>query len=121
MDLASSIAESSQSIIPHSEVPEHKKGDEVEVHTLTRHNGRIYASVGRVSALILPALNMSDFMVVKLIAKFCKILHVTGRLCFQLIHNYYQRTRFRSPTDCLCCIVVKGIKIFFNLDTKIHG
>ena len=45
-DPALSLAESSQSIIPHSEVPEHKRGDEVEVHTLTRHNGRIYTSVG---------------------------------------------------------------------------
>ena len=48
LDPALSIAESSQSIIPHSEVPEHKRGDEVAVHTLTRRNGRIYTSVGRV-------------------------------------------------------------------------
>ena len=48
LDSALSIAESSQSIIPHSEVPEHKRGDEVAVHTLTRRNGRIYTSVGRV-------------------------------------------------------------------------
>ena len=47
MDLASSIAESSQSIIPHSEEPEHEKGDEVEVRTQTR-GSRIYRSVGRV-------------------------------------------------------------------------
>ena len=48
MDLASSIAESSQSIIPHSEEPEHEKYDEVEVRTQTRKDGRIYRSVGRV-------------------------------------------------------------------------
>ena len=48
MDLASSIAESSQSIIPHSEEPEHKQYDEVEVRTQTRKNGRVYRSVGRV-------------------------------------------------------------------------
>ena len=47
MDLASSIAESSQSIIPHSEEPEHKKHDMVEVRTQTR-GSRIYRSVGRV-------------------------------------------------------------------------
>ena len=47
MDLASSIAESSQSIIPHSEEPEHKKHDMVEVRTQTR-GSRIYTSVGRV-------------------------------------------------------------------------
>ena len=47
MDLASSIAESSQSIIPHSEEPEHKHGDMVEVRTQTR-GSRIYRSVGRV-------------------------------------------------------------------------
>ena len=47
MDLASSIAESSQSIIPHSEEPEHEKGDMVEVRTQTR-GSRIYRSVGRV-------------------------------------------------------------------------
>ena len=46
MDPASSIAESSQSIIPHSEEPKHMRGDEVEVHTQTRRNGRIYRSVG---------------------------------------------------------------------------
>ena len=48
MDLASSIAESSQSIIPHSEEPEHKKNDMVEVRTQTR-GSRIYTSVGRVN------------------------------------------------------------------------
>ena len=47
MDLASSIAESSQSIIPHSEEPKHKKHDMVEVRTQTR-GSRIYRSVGRV-------------------------------------------------------------------------
>ena len=47
MDLASSIAESSQSIIPHSEEPEHKKHDMVEVRTQTR-GSRIYRSVGTV-------------------------------------------------------------------------
>ena len=47
MDLASSIAESSQSIIPHSEEPEHKKNDMVEVRTQTR-GSRTYRSVGRV-------------------------------------------------------------------------
>ena len=46
MDPASSIAESSQSIIPHSEEPKHTRGDEVEVRTQTRKNGRIYRSVG---------------------------------------------------------------------------
>ena len=44
MDLASSIAESSQSIIPHSEEPEHEQYDEVEVRTQTRKDGRIYRS-----------------------------------------------------------------------------
>ena len=47
MDPASSIAESSQSIIPHSDEPEHMRGDEIAVHTQTR-NGRIYRSVGKV-------------------------------------------------------------------------
>ena len=47
MDLASSIAESSQSIIPHSEEPKHKKHDMVEVRTQTR-GSRIYRSVGSV-------------------------------------------------------------------------
>ena len=47
MDLTSSIAESSQSIIPHSEEPEHEKGDMVEVRTQTR-GSRIYRSVGTV-------------------------------------------------------------------------
>ena len=46
MDPASSIAERSQNIIPHSEEPKHMRGDEVEVHTQTRPNGRIYTSVG---------------------------------------------------------------------------
>ena len=48
MDQASSIAESSQSIIPSSEEPEHEKYDMVEVRTQTREDGRIYRSVGRV-------------------------------------------------------------------------
>ena len=48
MDLASSIAESSQSIISHSEEPKHEQYDEVEVRTQTRKDGRIYRSVGRV-------------------------------------------------------------------------
>ena len=47
MDIASSIAESSQSIIPHSEEPKHEKHDLVEVRTQTR-GSRIYTSVGRV-------------------------------------------------------------------------
>ena len=46
MDLASSIAESSQSIISHSEEPKHEQYDEVEVRTQTRKDGRIYRSVG---------------------------------------------------------------------------
>ena len=50
MDLTSSIAESSQSIIPHSEEPEHKHGDMVEVRTQTR-GSRIYTSVGRVKCV----------------------------------------------------------------------
>ena len=32
-----------------------------------------------------------------------------------MIHNHQQKTRFRSLTDDLCCIVVKEIKILFNL------
>ena len=47
MDPASSIAESSQSIIPHSDEPKHERGDKVEVCTQTR-NGRIYSSFGTV-------------------------------------------------------------------------
>ena len=47
--------ESSQSIIPHSEEPEHEKGDMVEVRTQTR-GSRIYRSVGRVNLLGLGAL-----------------------------------------------------------------
>ena len=31
---------------------------------------------------------------------------------FQMIHNHQQKTRFRSLTDHLCCIVVKEIKLF---------
>ena len=46
MDPASSIDESSQSIIPHSEEPKHMTCDEVEVRTQQRQNGRIYTSVG---------------------------------------------------------------------------
>eukprot|EP00944_MAST-04C_sp_MAST-4C-sp1_P014180 g14180.t1 len=49
MDLASSIAESSQSIIPHSEEPKHKKHDLVEVRTQTRKDGRVIRSVGTVN------------------------------------------------------------------------
>merc|ERR1712078_461838 len=48
MEPASSIAESSQSIIPPSEEPEHEKNDMVEVRTQTREDGRIYRAVGRV-------------------------------------------------------------------------
>ena len=48
MDPASSIAESSQSIIPPSEEPEHEKYDMVEVRTQTREDGRIYRAVGTV-------------------------------------------------------------------------
>ena len=48
MDPASSIAESSQSIIPPSEEPKHEKYDMVEVRTQTREDGRIYRAVGRV-------------------------------------------------------------------------
>eukprot|EP00944_MAST-04C_sp_MAST-4C-sp1_P014850 g14850.t1 len=55
MDSDSSIAESSQSIIPHSQEPglrlneiKHRRGDEVEVRTQQRQNGRIFTSVGRV-------------------------------------------------------------------------
>ena len=33
-----------------------------------------------------------------------------------MIHNHHQKTRFRSLTDRLCCIVVKETKILFNLD-----
>ena len=55
-DPDSSIAESSQSIIPHSGEPglrlneiKHKmRGDEVEVRTQQRQDGRIFTSVGRV-------------------------------------------------------------------------
>ena len=32
-----------------------------------------------------------------------------------MIHNHHQKIRFRSLTDRLCCIVVKEIKILFNL------
>ena len=35
-----------------------------------------------------------------------------------MIHNHQQKTRFRSLTDDLCCIVVKEIKILFNLVIK---
>ena len=79
MDPASSIAESSQSIIPPSEEPKHKKYNMVQVRTQTREDGRIYRAVGRVRSLILIALIMSDFMVIKIIAEFYKILHVNGR------------------------------------------
>ena len=82
MDPASSIAESSQSIIPPSEEPEHEKFDMVEVLSQTRKDGRIYRAVGQSSVLILLALIMSDFMVIKRvmdIAEFYKILHVNGR------------------------------------------
>ena len=48
MDPASSTAESSQSIIPPSEEPKHKKDDMVQVRTQTREDGRIYRGVGRV-------------------------------------------------------------------------
>ena len=48
MDPASSTAESSQSIIPPSEEPKHKKDDMVQVRTQTREDGRIYRAVGRV-------------------------------------------------------------------------
>ena len=48
MDPASSIAESSQSIIPPSKEPEHENYDMVEVRTQTREDGRIYRAVGRV-------------------------------------------------------------------------
>ena len=48
MDPASSIAESSQSIIPHSEEPKHEKHDLVEVRTQTRKDGRVIRSVGTV-------------------------------------------------------------------------
>ena len=71
--------------------------------------------LGESGTLILIALNMSDFMVIKIIAEFYKILHVTGRWWFQMIHSHHQKTRFRSLTDRLCCIVVKETKILFNL------
>ena len=48
MDPASSTAESSQSIIPPSEEPKHKKDDMVQVRTQTREDGRIYRAVGTV-------------------------------------------------------------------------
>ena len=32
-----------------------------------------------------------------------------------MIHSHHQKTRFRSLTDRLCCIVVKETKILFNL------
>ena len=48
MNPASSIAESSQSIIPPSEEPEHEKFDMVEVLSQTRKDGRIYRAVGTV-------------------------------------------------------------------------
>jgi len=48
IDPASSIAESSQSIIPPSEEPKHKKYDMVQVLSQTRKDGRIYRAVGRV-------------------------------------------------------------------------
>ena len=36
-----------------------------------------------------------------------------------MIHSYNRKTRFRSLTNCLCCIVVKETKILFNLDIYI--
>ena len=76
MDLTSSIAESSQSIIPHSEEPEHKNGDMVEVRTQTR-GSRIYTSVGKVN-LVRPG-DMSNFIVRNIISELYEILHVLGR------------------------------------------
>ena len=64
MDPASSIAESSQSIIPPSEEPEHEKFDMVEAPSQTRR--MVYTELlGQSSGLILLALIMSDFMVIK--------------------------------------------------------
>ena len=37
-----------------------------------------------------------------------------------MIHNHQQKTRFRSLTDDLCCIVVKEIKILFNLVKNLY-
>ena len=52
MNPASSIAESSQSIIPPSEEPEHEKFDMVEVLSQTRKDGRIYRAVGTAVLLV---------------------------------------------------------------------
>ena len=63
-------------IIPHSEEPEHRKHDMVEVRTQTR-GSRIYRSVGRVKFVSLG--DMSDFMVRNIISELYEILHVLGR------------------------------------------
>ena len=78
MDPASSIAESSQSIIPHSDEPKHERGDRLK---FVRKRGMVAYTdrLGQSGALILIALSMSDFIVGEIIAEFCKILHVTGR------------------------------------------
>ena len=73
MDLTSST-ESSQSIIPHSEEPEHKHGDMVEVRTQTR-GSRIYTSV----IILLGPGDMSNFIVRNIISELYEILHVLGR------------------------------------------
>ena len=35
----------------------------------------------------------------------------------QMIHSHHRKTRFRSLTNCLCCIVVKEIKSFYLTST----
>ena len=79
MDPASSIAESSQSIIPPSEEPEHKKRDMVEIRTQTREDGRIYRAVGRVRCADPDRPHYVRLYGYKIIAEFYKILHVNGR------------------------------------------
>ena len=37
------------------------------------------------------------------------------QILHKIVSNHHQKTRFRSLTDCLCCIVVKEFKILFNL------
>ena len=78
MNPASSIAESSQSIIPPSEEPKHKKY--IWFKFVRKRVMVAYIDLlGESGTLILIALNMSDFMVRIIIAEFYKILHVTGR------------------------------------------
>ena len=74
----SSIAESSQSIISHSEEPKHEKHDEVEVRTQTR-GSRIYRSVGRVRFVKPGRPQYVRLYGQKYFSELYEILHVVGR------------------------------------------